>query len=151
METVRIRDPGWKKVGSGIRDKHPGSATLPLSMWIKWNDSRQKLAELIFQSRVSLTVFVPRRKFIRGGGGEGQPPAEASLRSASALQAGEEGTLHLRGCFQAKCNFVPSVGTTAQERCRCKRLYTSSNKNVRRTYLLKRCVKNGDRKTAWVY
>jgi hypothetical protein len=29
METVRIRDPGWKKVGSGIRDKHPGSATLP--------------------------------------------------------------------------------------------------------------------------
>jgi hypothetical protein len=28
METVRIRDPGWKKDGSGIRDKHPGSATL---------------------------------------------------------------------------------------------------------------------------
>jgi len=28
METVRIRDPGWKKVGSGILDKHPGSATL---------------------------------------------------------------------------------------------------------------------------
>ncbi len=28
METVRIRDPGWKKVGSGIRDKHPVSATL---------------------------------------------------------------------------------------------------------------------------
>jgi hypothetical protein len=28
METVRIRHPGWRKVGSGIRDKHPGSATL---------------------------------------------------------------------------------------------------------------------------
>ncbi len=28
METVRIRDPGWKKVGPRIRDKHPGSATL---------------------------------------------------------------------------------------------------------------------------
>jgi hypothetical protein len=28
METVRIRDPGWKKIGSGIREKHPGSATL---------------------------------------------------------------------------------------------------------------------------
>jgi hypothetical protein len=28
MEKVQIRDPGWKKVGSGIRDKHPGSATL---------------------------------------------------------------------------------------------------------------------------
>ncbi len=25
---IRIRDPGWKKFGSGIRDKHPGSATL---------------------------------------------------------------------------------------------------------------------------
>jgi hypothetical protein len=24
----RIRDPGWVKPGSGIRDKHPGSATL---------------------------------------------------------------------------------------------------------------------------
>jgi hypothetical protein len=32
METVRIRDPGWKKVGSGIRDKHPGSATLFLQL-----------------------------------------------------------------------------------------------------------------------
>jgi hypothetical protein len=28
MEKSRIRDPGWKKVGSGIRDKHLGSATL---------------------------------------------------------------------------------------------------------------------------
>ncbi len=28
METVRIRDTRWKEVGSGIRDKHPGSATL---------------------------------------------------------------------------------------------------------------------------
>jgi hypothetical protein len=35
METVRIRDPGWKKVGSGIRDKHPGSATLLfLFLWV---------------------------------------------------------------------------------------------------------------------
>jgi hypothetical protein len=30
METVRIRDPGWKNVGSGIRDKHPGSYFLEL-------------------------------------------------------------------------------------------------------------------------
>jgi hypothetical protein len=28
MEKIRIWDSGWKKVGSGIRDKHPGSATL---------------------------------------------------------------------------------------------------------------------------
>jgi hypothetical protein len=33
METVRIRDPGWKKVGSGIRDKHPGCATLILGVY----------------------------------------------------------------------------------------------------------------------
>jgi hypothetical protein len=25
---MRIRDPGWKKIGSVIRDKHPESATL---------------------------------------------------------------------------------------------------------------------------
>jgi hypothetical protein len=24
-------DPGWKKSGSGIRDKHPGSATLTVT------------------------------------------------------------------------------------------------------------------------
>jgi hypothetical protein len=28
MEKSRIRDPGREKVGSGIRNKHPGSATL---------------------------------------------------------------------------------------------------------------------------
>jgi hypothetical protein len=27
---MRIRDPGWKKFCSGIRNKHPGSSTLPL-------------------------------------------------------------------------------------------------------------------------
>jgi hypothetical protein len=31
METVRIRDTGWKKVGFGIHDKHPGSATVVLT------------------------------------------------------------------------------------------------------------------------
>jgi hypothetical protein len=28
MEKIRIRDPGWKKLGSGILDTHPESATL---------------------------------------------------------------------------------------------------------------------------
>jgi hypothetical protein len=28
MEKILIWDPGWKKVGSGIREKHLGSATL---------------------------------------------------------------------------------------------------------------------------
>jgi hypothetical protein len=30
MEKLRIRDPGWKRLRSGIRDKHPGSATLKI-------------------------------------------------------------------------------------------------------------------------
>jgi hypothetical protein len=30
MEKIRTRDQGWKKFRSGIRDKHPGSATQPL-------------------------------------------------------------------------------------------------------------------------
>jgi hypothetical protein len=30
MDKIRILDLGWKKVGSWIRDKHPGSATLLL-------------------------------------------------------------------------------------------------------------------------
>ncbi len=28
---MQNRDPGWKKFGSGTRDKHPGSATLILT------------------------------------------------------------------------------------------------------------------------
>jgi hypothetical protein len=39
METVRIRDPGWKKVGSGIRDKYPGSATLTN---VKYNEGKPR-------------------------------------------------------------------------------------------------------------
>jgi hypothetical protein len=34
MKTVRIRDPGWKEVGSGIRNKHPGSATLSTAPYL---------------------------------------------------------------------------------------------------------------------
>ncbi len=33
MEKIRIRDPGWEKFGeSGIWDKHPGSATLKITL-----------------------------------------------------------------------------------------------------------------------
>jgi hypothetical protein len=34
MEKIWIRDPGWKTFGSGIRDKHPGSATLVVQVHI---------------------------------------------------------------------------------------------------------------------
>jgi hypothetical protein len=33
-----IRDPGWVKSGSGIRDKHPGSATLNLPLLNYWRE-----------------------------------------------------------------------------------------------------------------
>jgi hypothetical protein len=35
MEKIWIRDPGWKTFGSGIREKHPGSATLVLLLEIQ--------------------------------------------------------------------------------------------------------------------
>jgi hypothetical protein len=28
LKATEIQDPGWVKSGSGLRDKHPGSATL---------------------------------------------------------------------------------------------------------------------------
>jgi hypothetical protein len=34
MEKIRIRDPGWKKVLSGIRDKYPGYAALFLFLFL---------------------------------------------------------------------------------------------------------------------
>jgi hypothetical protein len=54
METVRIRDPGWKKVRSGIRNKHPGSATLK-----KWFPSSRKY-DPVCSSRIGiLTLPIP--------------------------------------------------------------------------------------------
>ncbi len=38
---IRILDPGWKKFGYGIRDKHPGSATL-----LKTQNSSPRRSEL---------------------------------------------------------------------------------------------------------
>jgi hypothetical protein len=41
MKKNRSRDPGWKKCRSGIRDKHPGFASLLLN--ISFTPVRQKL------------------------------------------------------------------------------------------------------------
>ncbi len=50
--SVADRDPVWKKVGSGIRIRHPGSTTLPRTTGGKlW-------AGTIFQRRNSWTPFV---------------------------------------------------------------------------------------------
>jgi hypothetical protein len=49
MGKIRIRDgknsePGWKKLGAGIRDKHPGSSTLD-----KHTKLYKKLLHPVFQ------------------------------------------------------------------------------------------------------
>jgi hypothetical protein len=56
METVQIRDPGWKKVGSGIRDKHPGSATLILGHQTLDPDPESGLNQCGSQTMVKGTV-----------------------------------------------------------------------------------------------
>ncbi len=43
MEKNRIRDPGWKKFGSGIRDKHPGSATLFFNKYFQSHRHRHRV------------------------------------------------------------------------------------------------------------
>jgi hypothetical protein len=42
METVRIRDPGWKKVGSGIRDVYPPHCMVPTYMRSKMPMSKSQ-------------------------------------------------------------------------------------------------------------
>jgi hypothetical protein len=41
---MRIRDPGWKKFGFGIRDKNPGSATLLTSKNVAQKQKTKKNA-----------------------------------------------------------------------------------------------------------
>jgi hypothetical protein len=60
---MRIRDgdssdPGWKKVGSGIRDKHPGSATLPDSRGF-YTNLDQRIRTLGFQIRTAQKITGP--------------------------------------------------------------------------------------------
>jgi hypothetical protein len=59
METARIWDPGWKKVGSGIRDKHPGFATL----------KKRKVVSVLPLSLAQLASMAENME--RGGGGGG--------------------------------------------------------------------------------
>jgi hypothetical protein len=54
METVRIRDPGWKKVGSGIRDKHPGYATLAKAKLLK---ILKNVVNIIRMMRMVLIIY----------------------------------------------------------------------------------------------
>jgi hypothetical protein len=65
MEKVRIRDPGWKKVGSGIRDKHPGSATLAVG----------EVLDTVFNDKFGLGYWFR----IRIQGLEGRPAKKFSV------------------------------------------------------------------------
>jgi hypothetical protein len=64
ISLMRIRDPGWRQfrsgmenVGSGIRDKHPGSATLFIRyIKVKTEDLRHFFPQLLF-----LIAAVPAR------------------------------------------------------------------------------------------
>jgi hypothetical protein len=66
MKTARIRDPGWKKVGSGIRDKHPGSATLlfghPGSRISDPKTATKKRGKKILLSYFFVTTNITNRK-----------------------------------------------------------------------------------------
>ncbi len=60
---MRIRDgdssdPGWKKVGSGIRDKHPGSTTLPgvLNSVFTWMEGDKESLEKV-RRRVQISMI----------------------------------------------------------------------------------------------
>jgi hypothetical protein len=64
METVRIRDPGWKKVGSGIGDKqfkHPGSAKLKISKMLSADVITSRSKSAFFRYKGGQLGF--KRKF----------------------------------------------------------------------------------------
>ncbi len=68
METVRIRDPGWKKVGSEIRDKHPGSATLTARSKISLHERKNScVADPGWISRILIFIHPETRIHKRGG------------------------------------------------------------------------------------
>jgi hypothetical protein len=71
VEKIRIRDPGWKKVGYGIRypvsEKHPGSATLIFISYLEYN----KLARNVSKNELYTEKAVPA---VGAGGGVGAEP-----------------------------------------------------------------------------
>jgi hypothetical protein len=56
---MRIRDPGWKKFGSGIRDKHPRSGTL--IVWLLIDSTPPSLILLLFFCVQEFPERIPRR------------------------------------------------------------------------------------------
>jgi hypothetical protein len=54
---MRIREPGWKKIGSGIRDKYPGSAALFITVCLKIRKIFEAKALISFQSNKMLAFY----------------------------------------------------------------------------------------------
>jgi hypothetical protein len=120
---------------------HPDSArSHPPTMQIKWNDSRQKPAELIFQSE-------PHQLFLSLAGSlSGVEEERASLQQKLASGQLQLSKLEKKvrsnylGAFRPNIFFflmqfvVHSVGTRTLP-VQTPILYTSSNNNLRRTYL----------------
>jgi hypothetical protein len=78
METVRIRDPGWKKVGSRIRD--PG--------WKKVSPMLMKLFSTLFLARLLLWHDVPpiQGHTDRGCSSSSHPPIQRTLFSRIQIE-----------------------------------------------------------------
>jgi|LakMenE01Jun11ns_1017448.scaffolds.fasta_scaffold9724295_1 hypothetical protein len=59
---MRIRDgdssdPGWKKVGSGIWDKHPGSATLLLPTKVETRITGNSFSNYFFTELIVIIIL----------------------------------------------------------------------------------------------
>jgi hypothetical protein len=68
-------NPGWKKFGSGIRDKHPGSATLSLEFYICLLDVQAPPAA------AAAGAVLGDQRAGREGGGRQPPPRDLQIRA----------------------------------------------------------------------
>jgi hypothetical protein len=99
METVRIRDPGWKKVGSGINipDQHPRSATL-------LNSSTVEIINYGIFSSHWVRILIPRTD-----PDQGQPKNADPDPLALALRYGSGSGSFYNQAIKARKTFIPTV------------------------------------------
>ncbi len=100
---MRIRDPGWKKVGSWILDKHPGSATLHVRYYgtiQNKTDLQWGLVEALLEEREGRRVrILPHsRGGVRAGGGVRKSLGNASIRKQSNQNQEVRYRYHFQSC-----------------------------------------------------